>query len=167
MSDSWDLPEGQTQYDPVAEMRAMGHNPGQHHKVVHHNVLEGHVEIHEDQTPKHTITNHDALASTIGLPHVTQEVIKHAPIDTAQKPSIGCIVHYILPDDRCAGEHRPAIIVKIWPEYNGIQHIQLQVFTDGLNDGERYKSGIHWATSVTYADPSEDKPGTWHWPERV
>lgn len=85
-----------------------------------------------------------------------------------QVPSVGRIVHFVLPDSsRYPGEHRPAIIVKIWPEYNGIQHVQLQVFTDGSNDGELFKDGLFWATSVTYADPSENKPYSWHWPEFV
>ena len=79
------------------------------------------------------------------------------------EPSIGRIVHYILSDGRSPGEHRPAIIVKIWnPDM-----LQLQVFTDGSNDGDVYKSGVFWATSVYYADPSEKKFHTWHWPERV
>ena len=86
-----------------------------------------------------------------------------------QVPSIGRVVHFVLPDSsRYAGEHRPAVIVKVWdadPKPNSM--VQLQVFTDGSNDGELYKSGLFWATSVHYADPSENKGYSWHWPEYV
>lgn len=86
-----------------------------------------------------------------------------------QVPSVGRIVHFVMPESsRYPGEHRPAIIVKIWdatPKTDSM--VQLQVFTDGSNDGELFKSGLFWATSVHYADPSEKKPYTWHWPEFV
>ena len=86
-----------------------------------------------------------------------------------QVPSVGRIVHFIMPESsRYPGEHRPAIIVKVWdtdPKPDSM--VQLQVFTDGSNDGEFFKSGLFWATSVTYADPSENKPYSWHWPEFV
>jgi len=79
----------------------------------------------------------------------------------AQKPSIGRIVHFVLPDGPSKFDHRPAIIVR-WGS-----SVQLQVFTDGENDGAKYASGLYWATSVPYADPSENKPYSYHWPERV
>jgi len=85
-----------------------------------------------------------------------------------QAPSVGRIVHFILPDGQYPGDHRPAIIVKIWDAEPTIDSmVQLQVFTDGSNDGDAYKSGLFWATSVHYADPSENKFYTWHWPEFV
>lgn len=88
---------------------------------------------------------------------------------TQQVPSVGRIVHFVLPADSLyAGEHRPAVIVKVWdkdPKPDSM--VQLQVFTDGLNDGVAYKSGLFWATSVHYADPSENKLHSWHWPEFV
>lgn len=103
--------------------------------------------------------------------HVT-EPVHTGPLEAKaepepQKPSIGRIVHFVLDGGPHKGEHRPAIITKIWPEYNGIQHVQRQVFTDGSNDGEAYRTGLYWATSVTYADPSENKIYSWHWPEKV
>jgi hypothetical protein len=74
----------------------------------------------------------------------------------------GRIVHYVMPN----GDHRPAIVVRVWRgpcgEESGCSN--LQVFTDGRNDGPGFESGVHWATSVAYSD--EPKPGTWHWPER-
>lgn len=80
----------------------------------------------------------------------------------------GRIVHYVLPDGRSEGEHRPAIVVKVWrvdgkPQENGC--CQLQVFSDGVNDGARYTDGIVWATSVVHS--AELKLGTWHWPEKA
>lgn len=79
----------------------------------------------------------------------------------------GRMVHYVLPHGRSQGEHRPAIVVKLCPpEWNYHEGtVQLQVFTDGTNDGEQYASGMCWATSVQYSESKE--PGTWHWIERA
>lgn len=41
--------------------------------------------------------------------------------------------------------------------------VQLQVFTDGGNDGAPYTSGLYWATSVKHSEDKE--PGTWHYIE--
>jgi hypothetical protein len=73
----------------------------------------------------------------------------------------GRMCHYVLPDGRNKGEHRPAIVVKVWSTTVGTSN--LQVFTDGSNDGADV--GTRWVTSVVY---SEDKtPGTWHWIEKA
>lgn len=61
--------------------------------------------------------------------------------------------------------HRPAIIVRVWTK-DAPYTVNLQVFTDGYNDGQQYASGIYWATSATY-DPDGDTPYRWHWPERA
>jgi hypothetical protein len=74
----------------------------------------------------------------------------------------GRIVHYVLPDGPHAGEHRPAIVVRVWSEVG----VNLQVFMDGANDRVS-GPGVVWATSVLYADPAEHKPRTWHWIERA
>lgn len=86
-----------------------------------------------------------------------------------QVAAIGRIVHFVLPSGRSAGEHRPAIIVRVWPQsepgHGGT--VQLQVFTDSDKDG-RYNDElppVMWATSVVN-DEIATKPGTWHWPER-
>ena len=84
----------------------------------------------------------------------------------SQVPSVGRIVHYILPGGPHRGEHRPAIIVKVWSDDPHPQTaVQLQVFTDCANDGPEYASGLHWATSVQQAPEHEHRFGTWHWPE--
>lgn len=84
----------------------------------------------------------------------------------------GRIVHYVLPN----GEHRPAIVVRVWRDQSGVceGYANLQVFTDGGNDAPAFSSdwdkgaaaeGIMWKTSVCY---DENKaPGTYHWIERA
>lgn len=74
----------------------------------------------------------------------------------------GRIVHFVLPN----GEHRPAVVVRAWRGPNmPLGCCNLQVFTDGSNDGSEYKAGIYWATSVEYSE--DPKPYTWHWPEQA
>ena len=74
-------------------------------------------------------------------------------------PSIGRIVHFVLPD----GQHRPAIIVRVWDDIPTPESlVQLQVFTDGENDGLQ---NVEWRTSVQQ-HALTPKPGTWHEPER-
>lgn len=67
-------------------------------------------------------------------------------------PAIGLIVHY-KPDstDTFLGE-RPAMIVRVWtgPDGSPAAIVQLQVFTDGSNDG--------WKTSRVQGH----EPGQWH-----
>jgi hypothetical protein len=83
--------------------------------------------------------------------------------------AVGKIVHYVLPTGRSQGEHRPAIVVRLWgtPTADYTPGVQLQVFTDGTNDYslsmDQGANGLLWATSVAYS--AEPKEGTWHWPE--
>lgn len=97
--------------------------------------------------------------------------VKHNPL---QGLSEGRIVHYVLDAGRSKGQHRPAIVVRDWKQENGL--VQLQVFTDGWNDGFNevhqgehgivtLSSNVIWRTSVHYDENHE--PGTWHWPERA
>src|SRR5260221_644908 len=77
----------------------------------------------------------------------------------------GRIVHYVLPDGRSKGEHRPAIIVKVWDAHRAQGTVNMQVFTDGSNDYlGKGQDGTWcfslWKTSVHYSE--EPKPGTWH-----
>jgi hypothetical protein len=94
-----------------------------------------------------------------------------AAIPAPERPShlaglaVGRIVHYVLPSGPNQGEHRPAIVVKIW--LPGQDTVQLQVFIDGANDGPEYTSGLHWATSVSHAPAQAHRWGSWHWPEFV
>lgn len=76
----------------------------------------------------------------------------------------GRMVHYVLPNGhRFAGEHRPAVIVKVWDHGHGTSN--LQVFTDGRNDDDYELNGLTWATSIMYSE--EPKPSTWHFIERA
>lgn len=85
----------------------------------------------------------------------------------------GRIVHFVLPDGPHAGEHRPAIVVKVWrvnnedgsqrPPDNGC--CNLQVFMDGTNDGALPHSFTAWATSVLFSE--EPQVRTWHWIEKA
>jgi hypothetical protein len=76
----------------------------------------------------------------------------------------GRMVHYVT----IKGDHRPAIIVKVWSKETGCSN--LQVFTDGYNDcqdrGEfEIPQNVVWITSVSYSE--KPKPGRWHFPEQV
>jgi len=83
----------------------------------------------------------------------------------------GRIVHFVLDEGRHKGEHRPAIVVKVWrvykedgshkPPENGI--CQLQVFTDEVNDE---LPAVVWKTSVLN-DEDGKQPRTWHWIEKA
>lgn len=73
----------------------------------------------------------------------------------------GRIVHYVVPDGRSQGEHRPAIVVKVWNKDSGM--INLQVFTDSSNDGGAYANPVVWRTSIGYSQ--EPLLNTWHWIE--
>ena len=76
-------------------------------------------------------------------------------------PTVGDDVHYVLPDGRHPGEHRPAKIVKVWSD----TCVQLVVFIDGSNDYEGCdKAPMQWRTSVVL-DEAEKKPGTFHYVE--
>lgn len=90
-----------------------------------------------------------------------------------QRPTIGRIVHFVLP----SGYHRPATVVAESCSDTGElgEYPNLLVALDGAHDlgedslhrmGATTLNGFHlWATSVQH-DEHEKKPGTWHWPER-
>lgn len=80
-----------------------------------------------------------------------------------QKVSVGRIVHYVMPEGRAQGGHRAAVVVRVWDAEAG--YVNLQVITDGTNDGPECASGLLWATSVL-PDEETKAEGTWHWPER-
>ena len=82
-------------------------------------------------------------------------------------PSVGRIVHYVLPEQSpWKGEHRAAIVTRVWQPLShesapGMSN--LAVFKgqslDSKDEGASFMVG-----SVLYSE--EAKPGTWHWPER-
>lgn len=81
----------------------------------------------------------------------------------------GRIVHFVLPDGPHKGEHRPAIVVKVWRQGDGTPptngYSNLLVFMDGTNDGPNFGGCVNWQTSVTF--DQESKPRTWHWIEKA
>lgn len=73
-------------------------------------------------------------------------------------------MHFVMPN----GQHRPAVVVQVWNKDTGCSN--LQVFTDGTNDGPVFGDGnglcnAYWATSVLYSE--DPQPRTWHWIERA
>ena len=90
--------------------------------------------------------------------------------DTQPSPPAGLttgrIVHFVLPEGyRRQGEHRPAIVVKVWELLMTPFLVQLVVFLDGSNDSPAALT-TKWVTSVPF-DASGEKPGSWHWIERA
>lgn len=81
-----------------------------------------------------------------------------------QIPSIGRVVHYVLEAGPHQGEHRPALIVRVWDH----EMVNLQVFVDGSNDYYKNQGPeplTLWRTSK-HLD-HDCGVGTWHWPEYV
>lgn len=74
-------------------------------------------------------------------------------------PSVGRIVHYVMPDGPAKGAHRPAVVVCAF----NVTCVNLQVFVDGINDGVEAHQGTLWKSSVCEGTC----PGSWHWPEKV
>ena len=89
-------------------------------------------------------------------------------------PSVGRIVHFVLPEHhRNAGEHRPAMIVRVWTQpgvaTKPTEAVQLCVFLDGPNDDVNQSSEaslMMWQSSVLQ-DNETMAPRTWHAPEFV
>jgi hypothetical protein len=75
-------------------------------------------------------------------------------------PTIGRIVHYVMTDE-AAGKIRPAIVVAVVDATT----LNLQVFSDGENDGGNHRGNVRHRTLV--AHDAAGAPGTWHWPEHV
>ena len=98
---------------------------------------------------------------------MTEEQAKYEVQETVIKPvKVGDDVLYVLEDGTSKGQSRPAKVVRVWGSgRDTTQMVQLQVFTDGTNDGTQYASGIAWKTSVHH-DP-ERSLRSWHWPEEA
>ena len=82
--------------------------------------------------------------------------------------AVGRIVQYSFINGHRERVVRPAIIVRVWNKgtYGGT--VQLQVFTDGSNDGDEFKAGVVWRTSQQHRDdvPNRgDNSVYWYWPD--
>ena len=86
-------------------------------------------------------------------------------------------VIYVLEAGRSKGESRPAFVVR---KFLDTDLVNIQVLTDGLNDGYKSTHLIQidgketvlildqnsiWRTSIHYS--AEFEPGTWHWPDDI
>lgn len=71
----------------------------------------------------------------------------------------GRIVHYVV----SSGEHRPAIVTRVWNKTSGMA--TLNVFADQPNDTWAKGENVVCVTSVDYSE--EHKPCTWHWIEKA
>lgn len=79
------------------------------------------------------------------------------------KPSIGRIVHYVLPEHSGrVGEHRAAIVTNTF----GGMLANLTVFLDQSADDPAGVVGAHTMRGWSVEYDESCKPGTWHWPER-
>lgn len=82
----------------------------------------------------------------------------------------GRIVHYVLDRGPNAGQHRAAMIVRVWGEFAPpVGTVNLRVFLDGSNDTREpwgNDSPILWVTSVKH-DPTGTQERSWHWIERA
>lgn len=83
---------------------------------------------------------------------------------TPQNPSIGRIVHYVIPSGPHAGAHRPAIITAAYAD--GL--VNLTIFTDQEDDCSPLGESIHGHLIRGFAvrPGNPDEINTWHWPER-
>ena len=82
-------------------------------------------------------------------------------------PTIGRIVHYVLPAGSAhRGEHRAAMITGVHGD-----GVNLTVFVDQPGDASSEKSVCHpdgqlLASAVDVKHDEQLSTGTWHWPER-
>lgn len=103
-----------------------------------------------------------ATAPAAPAPAVPAPAPDAAPARRAPRPSVGRIVLYRLKDKRGDIVIRPAIVVRVWERQDDeMPLVQLQVFTDGSNDGVGGPDGIVWKTSVHYDEAGAE--GTWSW----
>jgi hypothetical protein len=78
-------------------------------------------------------------------------------------PSIGRIVHFVMPAGPSAGEHRPAIIVHVDDEKPTEEsRVSLQVFSEPARD---HQPNTTWQKSVSQDNKTKER-GTWHEAER-
>jgi len=123
--------------------------------------IEGH-GVPRDQQKRKEIMTDEALANE-GQESIRKETEERIKIWSTKAPSVGDMVLYVLSDlDGTApykGEVRPAIITRVWD--NPVRKdsvVQLQVFTDGQNDG---MANVEWRTSVH--QDHKKSPGTFHY----
>lgn len=86
------------------------------------------------------------------------------PPSKIPRPTLGRIVVCRFRDKRGSLVERPGIVVNVFEntkDDHGLPLINLQVFTDGSNDGVGGPDGIKWLTSAGYS--ADIKDATWCW----
>lgn len=82
---------------------------------------------------------------------------------SAQKPSIGRIVHYwVLNTEECQNEPNPAIITRVNPDGT----CDLQVFGDVPYD-DKDSAGERLGIRRSRPEGTDGRSGTWNWPPRA
>ena len=71
-------------------------------------------------------------------------------------PSVGDIVHFVLHEGPCMGEHRPAMVVRVTGRV-----LNLQIFSDGNQTKGDCLPRNFWRHNIA-EDPEGKTPGTWH-----
>ena len=74
-----------------------------------------HKELHHKEHYEAKVTEHspERKLEHLELKKVHEEKFNPQP---AQKPSVGKIVHFVLDSGPSKGQHRPAMIVRVWAE---------------------------------------------------
>ncbi len=126
------------------------------------------VECGNEKEAAHRAEQKGYLVSSIEqIPDETSHGGHHHAND--REPSVGAMVHYILPDGSQRGAHRPAVITHLWskdhPIHPGLS--DLCVFK-AKNDDFIAPGAVVMVTAVSFRESTVEKPdapGTWHWPE--
>jgi hypothetical protein len=89
-----------------------------------------------------------------------------------QVPSVGRVVHYVLDAGPSQGEHRPAVIVRVYPDPDGEVTpgavIIVHVHVDSHGDYYPHQGDEPLIVQrMPGYDPDGTIPGSWHWPEFV
>ena len=127
----------------------------------------------ETQTQEQPPVSEVAPAETPVVAESTpaEQPVESAPIANEQItndriPKCRDIVDFVLSEGNNIGEKRPAIILKVWGDKPD-SLVNLQVFTDGVNDfitAHPAAAGTWWRTSVE-RDDSGEKLGTYNFGE--
>lgn len=132
--------------------------------------------------PESSAVGNDSLAEAKGDPVPATVSVSVAGGDRLSRgepaPTIGRVVHYVLPGGALDGQHRAAVVVNT----NGRPDVALQVFKASPQDfrntqarlatDDSFMVGDHEVQQPTVVvigvphDQARKLPGTWHWPER-
>jgi hypothetical protein len=87
-----------------------------------------------------------------------------------QLPSIARVVHYVAygtpGGEYPVGAHRAAVITEVYPPQGNPGEVDMEPETGIVSLCIMNPTGLFFTQRVSY-DPTAQRPGTWHWPERV